>query len=80
MKKILEAEVQKQSEILTKKIPSLLESLKGKFVAYFDGDMIVADTHEDCFKQAEKKYGNNPFVIDEVTSLQPMVSSLVKFE
>jgi hypothetical protein len=78
MSKQLEADIQKQSEILSKKIPSLLDSLKGKFVAYFDGDMIVADTHEDCFKKAEKKYGNNPFVIDEVTPLQPMVSSLIK--
>lgn len=79
MNKKLDSEIQKQSEVLAKKIPSLMESLKGKFVAYFEGDMIVAETHATCFDLAEKKYGDEAaFVIDEVTELQPMVSSLLK--
>ena len=77
----LENMVVEQSKLLKKKMPDLMKVAAGKFVAFFDGDLILADTHMDCFKQAEKKYGpDSGFVIDEVTAKVAMVSALVKLQ
>ena len=77
--KQLETEVQKQSKLLAAELPSLMEKFKGKFVAYFNGDMQVADTHEDCFNLAAKKYGDSGFVIDQISSQKLVLSGLIKF-
>ena len=77
----LEETVKKQSKLLAEKMPFLLEVAKGKFVAFFNGDLILEDSHAECFEKAVKKFGpNSGFVIDEVTSRVAMVSALVKLK
>ena len=79
--KNIEAEVIKQSELLSKKIPGMLADtiFKGKFVAFYNDETIVGDSHEECFNKAEAKFGSNKgYVIDEITGQKLYVSALIK--
>jgi hypothetical protein len=79
MNEKLESAVKKQALLLEKEMPNLLKQHAGKFVAFFNGATIVQDNHEACFKQAEKAFGKDGFVINEITNQPLFVSSLVKF-
>ena len=77
----LESMVKKQSKLLADKMPFLLKVAEGKFVAFFNGDIILEDSHAECFMRASKKFGpNSGFVIDKITSQVAMVSNLVKLK
>ena len=76
----LEGVVKEQSKLLKEQMPSLLAAYQGKFVAFFGGTFIIAESHRDCFAKAEKQFGDKGFVIDQVTSLVPMISALVKLK
>lgn len=79
----IETQVKKQTELLSKEIDKILKSssaMMGKFVAYFDGETTVADTHEQCFINAEEKFGGKGFAIAEVAPTKKLlVSALIKF-
>lgn len=79
--KTIESQVKHQSILLAKELPNLIASslMVGKFIAFFNGQTVIKDTHEECFKEAEKYFGSSGFVISEVTVKKLMVSSLVKF-
>jgi len=77
-----ELEIKKQSTLLAKEIENILYKssvLIGKFIAYFNGNIVIGDSHEECFTKAEKKFGKASFAISEITSKKLLVSSLVKF-
>ena len=80
--KNIETQVKKQSELLEKEIQKLVESssaLIGKYMAYFNGDTAVADNHYNCFKEAEKKFGDSGFAIAKVEPSKKLVlSALIK--
>ena len=44
----LESPVKKQSKLLEEKMPYLRALAKGNFVAFFEADLTVEDTHEEC--------------------------------
>lgn len=80
MKTKIESSVKKQSILLEKVMPDLLKQYStGKFVAFFNGATLVEDTHEACFDKAEKAFGDQGFVISEITQQPLFVSSIIKF-
>lgn len=82
--KAIEAQVKKQSALLAKAVQRLSASsphLIGKFMAYFEGNTVVGNTHEQCFCEAEKKFGNNGFAIAEIAPKKHLlVSALIKLK
>jgi hypothetical protein len=80
MSKKLESAVKKQAFLLEKKMPDLIKEHLGKFVAFFEGAIIIEETHEGCLTKAEKAFGRDQgFVINEVSNQPLFVSALVKF-
>ena len=78
----IEPQVKKQALLLSKEIQAILANpdskLIGKFIALYDGKIVTGDTHEECFNNAVKKFGNSAFALAEVTLQKPVVSSLIK--
>jgi hypothetical protein len=77
--KNIEGEVKKQSALLEKEKPSIASSLlEGKFIAFYNGETIVGNTHQECFDKALEKFGHKAFVIDELSDKKLLVSALIR--
>ncbi len=74
----MEQEVIEQSKLLEDTMPGLLslEALKGQFVAFWKGSMIIAKTHEECYDLAVSAFGCSGFALGEITSEKPFISCL----
>ena len=78
--KNIDGTVKKQALLLEKEMPELVKEHLGKFVAFFNGAVLIKESHEACYLAAEKAFGRDRgFVVNEITLRPRLVSSLIKF-
>lgn len=79
----LESQVKKQAALLANEVENILSKssiMLGQFVAFFNGVIVTGNSHAECFKKAEEKFGDNGFAISEITAQKPVLSSLIKLK
>ena len=77
--KKMERQVKKNSALLDKKLKSLIESNKDKYVVFHEGEHHIVNSLAEGLNKGIECFGKDTgFVLEKLTPAIPILSSLVK--